>query len=397
MVPAPAGLTGGVCPPAGQTPAANADGASDAFVDLLKELTANIGAPVQTPSAGRPQPTGRPQPAQALMDAQAPALDSGDEDTDGDAAAMMIAMAPVVLPPTIVPPPIAPPAADTTARTPTATPNLPAALRDLPAAVKDNASARAAAANDGEVDMPAQQPAASATPAAQQSGPKFAVDPGPQLHVADEKPGAEQAGAALKSAEQGSAVSAARDIAPHATVREPAQSTPAAPQTTSVAPAGPQNPAADAGTSRRDADSTGTSRRSFDAALPKSASPAPQSNAPLFQMVADVRSLIANGAGAVTLSGASPLTGGTLGSHETSELPQQIVQAMRLQWNNGVGDARISLRPDYLGDLSIAIRVERGDVTATLTASQPEVRQWIESHEATLRQMLSDRGLQLDE
>jgi flagellar hook-length control protein FliK len=112
-------------------------------------------------------------------------------------------------------------------------------------------------------------------------------------------------------------------------------------------------------------------------------------------MAVDVRSLMTTGAGGVTLSSPS-LEGGAITVHDAADIPQQIVQAMKLQWNNGVGDARIKLQPEYLGELAITIRVDRGDVTATLQASTPQVRQWIEGHESMLRQMLSDRGLQLD-
>jgi len=79
-----------------------------------------------------------------------------------------------------------------------------------------------------------------------------------------------------------------------------------------------------------------------------------------------------------------------------SDLPRQIVQAMRLQWKDGIGDARIRLLPDYLGELSIAIRVEHGTVLAALETSTPAVRQWIESHEPMLRQSLAEQGLHLD-
>ena len=77
-------------------------------------------------------------------------------------------------------------------------------------------------------------------------------------------------------------------------------------------------------------------------------------------------------------------------------LPLQIVQSMKLQWASGAGDATIRLKPEYLGDLSISIRVDEGQVTASLQASTPEVREWIQGHESMLRQGLADQGLTLD-
>ena len=78
------------------------------------------------------------------------------------------------------------------------------------------------------------------------------------------------------------------------------------------------------------------------------------------------------------------ITGGT-----ATELQNQIVQAMRVQWNGGIGDAQIRLQPAYLGDLAISLKVENGAVTAHLAASSAEVRQWIEANESSLRQGLA--------
>ncbi len=77
-------------------------------------------------------------------------------------------------------------------------------------------------------------------------------------------------------------------------------------------------------------------------------------------------------------------------------LESQIVQAMKVQWGRDGGEARIRLQPHYLGDLMISLRVEQGGVTAHLVASTPEVRQWIESNEAMLRQSLAQHDLTLE-
>jgi hypothetical protein len=74
----------------------------------------------------------------------------------------------------------------------------------------------------------------------------------------------------------------------------------------------------------------------------------------------------------------------------------QIVRSIRMQWTGGLGEARVTLRPEYLGDVVASITVDRGLVTATLHADTPEVRRWIESHAASLRDALGEHGLQLD-
>jgi flagellar hook-length control protein FliK len=77
------------------------------------------------------------------------------------------------------------------------------------------------------------------------------------------------------------------------------------------------------------------------------------------------------------------------------DLSHQIVQGVRLQWQDGVGDAKITLQPDYLGEVSVSLRVSDGGVTATLHADSAAVRSWIEANEPALRQALADQGLTL--
>jgi Flagellar hook-length control protein FliK len=77
-------------------------------------------------------------------------------------------------------------------------------------------------------------------------------------------------------------------------------------------------------------------------------------------------------------------------------LDTQIVQALKMVWQGDGGEARIRLRPEHLGDLTIALRVEGGAVSAHLVASAPEVRQWIEANEAVLRQSLQQHHLELE-
>ena len=105
----------------------------------------------------------------------------------------------------------------------------------------------------------------------------------------------------------------------------------------------------------------------------------------VFQMPIEMRSVGCATLAAVAADAAAEL--GAASAHEI-DLPKQIVQAIRLQWNQGIGDARITLQPEYLGEMSIAIRVEHGAVTAELESSVPAVREWIDSHQPMPRQAL---------
>jgi flagellar hook-length control protein FliK len=81
---------------------------------------------------------------------------------------------------------------------------------------------------------------------------------------------------------------------------------------------------------------------------------------------------------------------------DETDVTRQIVQAVRMQWREGSGDARLTLRPEYLGEVTIALRVENGGVTAHVSAEVPSVRAWVSEHEAMLRETLSTQGLQLN-
>ena len=91
------------------------------------------------------------------------------------------------------------------------------------------------------------------------------------------------------------------------------------------------------------------------------------------------------------------LTAAPLYPADAAALAPQIVQAIKIQWQGGIGEARIKLHPEYLGELTIAIRVERGGaVSASLESGSSSVRQWLQGNESSLRQGLADQGLHLE-
>lgn len=74
----------------------------------------------------------------------------------------------------------------------------------------------------------------------------------------------------------------------------------------------------------------------------------------------------------------------------------RIVQSMRVQARDGVSEATVRLDPTHLGEVSIAVRVENGTVTAMVHAASGEVRQWLRDQEAQIRASLAEQGLALD-
>jgi flagellar hook-length control protein FliK len=77
------------------------------------------------------------------------------------------------------------------------------------------------------------------------------------------------------------------------------------------------------------------------------------------------------------------------------QVARQVVRAISLAWRDDVGEARVLLNPEHLGEVSVAIRVERGAVTAVLQAETASAREWIRAHETDLRHGLESQGLEL--
>ncbi len=75
----------------------------------------------------------------------------------------------------------------------------------------------------------------------------------------------------------------------------------------------------------------------------------------------------------------------------------QIVTAVRMQWKDGIGEAKLQLRPDALGTVTVALRVEAGAVTAVVRAESAQVQEWVLRNQESLRQQLEASGLHLDE
>lgn len=77
------------------------------------------------------------------------------------------------------------------------------------------------------------------------------------------------------------------------------------------------------------------------------------------------------------------------------DVATHIVQTIQLQAIQGGGEAIIRLEPSHFGELSVAVRVEGGEVVARLEAAQPAVREWLQANQMSLRQGLADHSLTL--
>jgi flagellar hook-length control protein FliK len=74
----------------------------------------------------------------------------------------------------------------------------------------------------------------------------------------------------------------------------------------------------------------------------------------------------------------------------------RLVQAMRVNARPGAWEATVRLNPEHLGDVTIALRVDRNSVSAVVNAEASGVRQWLESQEQAVRSGMAEHGLQLE-
>jgi flagellar hook-length control protein FliK len=79
-----------------------------------------------------------------------------------------------------------------------------------------------------------------------------------------------------------------------------------------------------------------------------------------------------------------------------AENVHNLVQAMRVTAKAGGWEATVRLKPEHLGEVTIALRVEGNNVSAVVQAESAGVRQWLMDQEQAVRSGLSEHGLQLD-
>ena len=79
-----------------------------------------------------------------------------------------------------------------------------------------------------------------------------------------------------------------------------------------------------------------------------------------------------------------------------AENVHNLVQAMRVTAKAGGWEATVRLKPEHLGEVTIALRVDGNNVSAVVQAESAGVRQWLMDQEQAVRSGLSEQGLQLD-
>lgn len=84
------------------------------------------------------------------------------------------------------------------------------------------------------------------------------------------------------------------------------------------------------------------------------------------------------------------------GEVSPAQIAAQVVQSIHLLVTRNGGEARLRLEPEYLGQLTVTMKLERSGVSATIQAETPVVRESLQANEGLLRQALGEHGLRLD-
>jgi flagellar hook-length control protein FliK len=78
------------------------------------------------------------------------------------------------------------------------------------------------------------------------------------------------------------------------------------------------------------------------------------------------------------------------------DVVERMVQSLRVQFRDGIGEAVVRLKPEHLGSVQVSLKIENGAITATVQAEVASVRHWLESQQDTLRTSLAEHGLRLE-
>ena len=81
-----------------------------------------------------------------------------------------------------------------------------------------------------------------------------------------------------------------------------------------------------------------------------------------------------------------------------TEIINQIVQKMKAGIiKENISELKITLKPDYLGEVSLKVISENGIVSAQFNAENQKVKEIIESNFNQLKDMLNEKGIEVSE
>lgn len=84
-------------------------------------------------------------------------------------------------------------------------------------------------------------------------------------------------------------------------------------------------------------------------------------------------------------------------SVNSSDIINQIVDKLKAEVKNEISEIKITLKPEYLGDVSLKITSQNGIVTAQFTAESQRIKEIIEDNFNSLKDMLNEKGIEISE
>ncbi|MCW2277939.1 flagellar hook-length control protein FliK [Heliophilum fasciatum] len=98
----------------------------------------------------------------------------------------------------------------------------------------------------------------------------------------------------------------------------------------------------------------------------------------------------------IAAQGAKQTAEASTATEDRYEIIRQIVDQVKGVHKPGSHEMQIRLKPEFLGNLDVRVRMEGAVFTAQFIADNPQVKQLIESQLDQLRQSLEDMGLRFD-
>ncbi|MVO99156.1 flagellar hook-length control protein FliK [Paenibacillus lutrae] len=83
-------------------------------------------------------------------------------------------------------------------------------------------------------------------------------------------------------------------------------------------------------------------------------------------------------------------------SNLTQELSEFMVKRMNVKVGDGFAEAKLSLRPQHLGNIEITLKIQNGQLMAIFTADSAVGKELLDSQLSSLRQSLQSQGVQVD-
>jgi len=82
---------------------------------------------------------------------------------------------------------------------------------------------------------------------------------------------------------------------------------------------------------------------------------------------------------------------------DTAEIIKQIVERLKTDFTSEVTQIKVTLKPEYLGDISLKIASQDGVITAQFTAQNQRVKEIIEANFNQLKDTLNEQGIEVSQ